>query len=140
MTQHSSQIESVLRRAVQDILSKGLNDPRVRGLVSITKVEVSSDYAEATIWCSVLPAEHGALTLRGIESASHWIRREAAEKVRLRRMPRLQFRLDATLKKQAEVLAAINEGRRRDEADRARNCGDDATRPIEGNPDEESTT
>ena len=29
MTQHSNQIESVLRRAVQDVLLKGLNDPRV---------------------------------------------------------------------------------------------------------------
>ena len=139
MTQHASQIESVLLRAVQDVFSRGLNDPRVRGLVSVTRVELSGDYSEATVWCSILPEEHGALAIRGIESAGRWIRREAAEKVRLRRMPLLRFKLDASLKKQADVLSAINEGRRRDETDRLRRSGD-AARPIADSTDEESTS
>ena len=139
MSQHSNQIESVLRRAVQDVLMRGLNDPRVRGLISVTKVEVSSDYADATIWCSVLPEEHGPLSIRGIESAANWIRREAAEKVRLRRMPRLRFKLDGTLKKQADVMAAIQEGLQRDESDRRRRTGE-MTDPDEAVTDEESTS
>ena len=139
MTQHSNQIESVLRRAVQDVLMKGLNDPRVRGLISVTKVELTSDYAEATIWCSVLPEEHGALSIRGISSAANWIRREAAEKVRLRRMPKLRFKLDGTLKKEAEVMSAIQEGLQRDEADRQRRTGD-MTDPDEAVTDQESTS
>ena len=139
MTQHSNQIESVLRRAVQDVLMKGLNDPRVRGLISVTKVELTSDYAEATIWCSVLPEEHGALSIRGISSAANWIRREAAEKVRLRRMPKLRFKLDGTLKKEAEVMSAIKEGLQRDEADRQRRTGD-MTDPDEAVTDQESTS
>ena len=139
MTQHASQIESVLLRAVQDVFSRGLNDPRVRGLVSVTRVELAGDYSEATVWCSVLPEEHGALSIRGIESAGRWIRREAAEKVRLRRMPQLRFKLDASLKKQADVLSAINEGRRRDERDRLRRASD-AARPIADSTDEESTS
>tara|TARA_B100000405_G_scaffold297117_1_gene252656 strand:- start:147 stop:566 length:420 start_codon:yes stop_codon:yes gene_type:complete len=139
MTQHSNQIESVLRRAVQDVLMRGLNDPRVRGLVSVTRVEVTPDYADATVWCSVLPEEHGALAIRGIESAANWIRREAAEKVRLRRMPRLRFKLDGTLKKQAEVMAAIQEGLQRDESDRQRRTGE-MTDPDETVTDQESTS
>ena len=139
MTQHASQIESVLLRAVQDVFSRGLNDPRVRGLVSVTRVELAGNYSEATVWCSVLPEEHGALSIRGIESAGRWIRREAAEKVRLRRMPQLRFKLDASLKKQADVLSAINEGRRRDERDRLRRASD-AARPIADSTDEESTS
>lgn len=115
MTTHANQIESVLKRSVQDVLSRGLNDPRVRGLVSVTKVEVTSDLREAVIWCSVLPESHADLSLKGIQHASAWIRRTIASKVSIRRMPELVFRLDASLKKQAEVLAAINEGRRRDE-------------------------
>ena len=119
-SQHASQIESVLLRAVQDVLVRGLNDPRVRGLVSVTRVEVTPDYADATIWCSVLPEKHADLSMKGIEHAGSWIRREVSSKVNLRRMPRLRFKLDTGLKKQAEVLGAINEGLRRDEAERAR--------------------
>ena len=60
------------------------------------------------------------------------IRRTVADKVSLRRMP-ASFRLDESLKKQAEVLSAVNEGRRRDEEDRAR-------RDTNGDQDEESTS
>tara|TARA_B100001115_G_scaffold179696_1_gene170897 strand:- start:900 stop:1301 length:402 start_codon:yes stop_codon:yes gene_type:complete len=133
MSTHSHQIESVLKRSVQDVLTRGLNDPRVRGLVSVTKVDVSPDYAEAIVWCSVLPQEHGPLSIKGIEHAATWIRRTVAEKVSLRRMPRLSFRLDESLKRQAEVLSAINEGRRRDDEDRAR-------REANGDQDQESTS
>ena len=99
----------------------------------MTKVDVSPDYAEAIVWCSVLPEQHGPLSIKGIEHAASWIRRTVADKVSLRRMPRLSFRLDESLKKQAEVLSAINEGRRRDEEDRAR-------RDTNGDQDEESTS
>jgi ribosome-binding factor A len=115
MSTHVNQIESVLKRSVQDVLARGLNDPRVRGLVSVTKVDVSPDLAEAVIWCSVLPEEHGPLTVKGIEHAGAWIRRSVASRVSIRRIPRLVFRLDTSLKKQAEIYSAINEGRRRDE-------------------------
>ena len=76
---------------------------------------------------------HATRTLPLIEHAAAWIRRTVADKVSLRRMPRLSFRLDESLKKQAEVLSAINEGRRRDEEDRAR-------RDTNGDQDEESTS
>lgn len=124
MSTHSHQIESVLLRSVQDVLSRGLNDPRVRGLVSVTKVDVSPDYAEAIVWCSVLPHEHGDLTIKGIQHAAAWIRRTVASRVSLRRMPKLSFRLDHSLKKQAEVLSAINEGRQRDEELRLKSSDD----------------
>ncbi len=137
--QHASQIESVLLRAVQDVLVRGLNDPRVRGLVSVTRVEVTPDYSDATIWCSVLPEKHAELSIKGIEHAGAWIRREVSSKVNLRRMPRLRFKLDGTLKKQAEVLSAISEGRRRDEAQRASNSTH-GTGPDEHQGAQEQTT
>ena len=133
MSTHAHQIESVLKRSVQDVLTRGLNDPRVRGLISVTKVDVAPDYSEAIVWCSVLPEEHGPLSIKGIEHAGAWIRRTVAEKVSLRRMPKLVFRLDESLKKQAEVLSAINEGRRRDEELRIR-------RDTNGDQDQESTS
>jgi ribosome-binding factor A len=116
MSQHTEQIESVLHRAVQEIFSRGLNDPRVRGLLSVTDVAVSSDLADATIKVSVMPAEHAELSLHGIRHAAPHIRTLVGRAVRLRRMPRLSFKLDDSLKKEAQVIAAINDARRRDEA------------------------
>jgi ribosome-binding factor A len=111
MTVRIEQIASTLRRAVQDRITRGLNDPRIRGLVSITSVEVAPDLSEAYIGVSVLPGEHAALTLRGLESASGRLRGEIGRAMRLRAMPRLLFRLDDSLKKMAALDAAIRSGR-----------------------------
>ena len=127
MSHHADQVASVIRRAVQDILSRGLNDPRVRGLVSVTRVKLSPDLAEAAIGVSVLPEEHADLAFKGICHATPHIQAEVGRRVALRRVPRIRFTLDRTLKNQAETLAAINRGRRRDAADRLTDSAEDET-------------
>lgn len=108
MSQHTEQVASVIHRNVQDILTRGLNDPRVRGLVSVTGVRVADDLSEARIAISVLPAEHETLTLRGLQSAAAHIRARLGKTMTLRRMPRLIFQIDKALKKQAGVFEAIS--------------------------------
>ena len=107
MAQRTEQIASVIRHAVQRVLSRGVNDPRVRGLVSVTRVEVTPDLADARVYVSILPAEHSELTMHGLRSAAKHVQGEIAGEVSARRMPRLDFRLDESLKKQAEIDAAI---------------------------------
>ena len=108
MSQRTQQLGSLIRRAVQDILIRGLNDPRIRGLVSITNVHISDDLADAMIDVSVLPAEHGPLTLHGLRHAAPHIRRQLSNELSVRRMPRLDFRLDDSLKKAEEVYASLH--------------------------------
>ncbi|MCP3902310.1 MAG: 30S ribosome-binding factor RbfA [Planctomycetes bacterium] len=117
MSHHGDQIESVLCRALQEVLSRGLNDPRVRGLISVTGITLSVDKRDATVMISVLPAERGSSTLHGLKHAAQHLRTEVGKRVRLRRMPRLEFKLDRSLKVEADVLAAID---RAVEADRER--------------------
>jgi len=108
MSVQSDQAVSTLRRAVQEVLSRGLHDPRVRGLVSVTRVDLSTDQGNATVHVSVLPAEHGELTLHGIRHATSYIRSETAKRVAFRRMPALSFRLDNAIKREAEVLGTLS--------------------------------
>lgn len=114
MPQRTDQVASVIRRAVQAVLSKGLNDPRVRGLLSVTRVEVSDDLARAAVLVSVLPAEQADLTLHGLQHAARHIQIRVREMVRMRRMPRLVFRLDESIKREAGIYSAITEARRSD--------------------------
>lgn len=109
MTQRTDQIGSVLRRALQAQISRGLADPRVRGLISITGVSVSPDLADATVRVSVVPAEHEQLTLHGLRHAASHLRARVKPELRLRRVPRLHFQLDPSIKRQAELDAAIRD-------------------------------
>jgi len=114
MVQHREQIASVLRRAVQTVLSRGLADPRVKGMVSVTEVKVSPDLRHATVMVSVLPEDVSKTTMKGLTAAAKHVRHLVSNEVQMRRVPELSFKLDQSLKKQAEVLAALDEaGRRR---------------------------
>ena len=114
MTVQNDQVASVLTRAIQAVLSKGLNDPRVRGMLSVTDVRVSPDMGDATVMISVLPEEHADLTMHGLRHASKHIRTAVGRQVRLRRMPRLSFKLDRSIKRESAVLAAITTAQEND--------------------------
>lgn len=107
MSRRTDQIASLIRRAVQSRLSRGLNDPRVRGLISVTQVTVAADLSEAIILVSVMPAKHAQLTLRGLQSAAAHLRGELGRTARLRHQPRLTFKLDDSMRHAAEAMAAI---------------------------------
>src|SRR5262245_20459949 len=100
MSQRTEQLGSVIQGSVQRLITRGLNDPRIGGLISVTKVEVTDDLAEARVFVSILPAERSELTMHGLHSAAGYVQREVAKDVAARRMPRLSFRLDTSLKRQ----------------------------------------
>ena len=115
MSHRADQIASTIQRAVQIVLARGLQDPRVRGLISVTKVQLDGDLSGAVVHVSVLPGEHGPLSIRGLTHAAARIRSEISGVLRMRRVPRLRFHLDESIKKQAAFEAALAEGRRGDE-------------------------
>lgn len=111
MSVRTDRVNSTLRRALQDAIARGINDPRVRGLITVTGVEVSPDLRTAIVRVSVLPESAQELTLHGLSSAAGMLRRQIGETVRMRRVPELTFHLDDSLKRQARVLSAIAKAR-----------------------------
>lgn len=120
------QVGVLLQRTLQERLVKGLNDPRYRGMVSILEVRVSPDLADATVFVSVLPAERGPLTLAALEHARGHLAAHLRKAIRLRRVPRLSFRLDDRLKKAASLESAIRAG----VADVAEDAAEDDSLPT----------
>ena len=116
MTQRTEQVASTLKRAIQVVIARGLSDPRIGGLITITRVEVTPDLADATVYCSITPNEHEELSMHGLKAASRWVRRRAADHVRIRRMPKLHFRADKKIRREQEVMASIEQARMEDEA------------------------
>ncbi|MEM8738032.1 MAG: 30S ribosome-binding factor RbfA [Planctomycetota bacterium] len=113
MSQRQKQIESLLHRAVASVLQRGLADPRIKGLVSVTRVDVSPDLKNATVFVSVTPDQYESRTLHGLKDATMHIQRQVKTAVSLRLVPHLRFEIDHDLKRQAELFAAIDEGMKR---------------------------
>lgn len=110
MTIKTEQAASVLKRAISEVLSRRMSDPRIVGVVSITHVDVAPDFKSAMVYVSVLPEKYEKRTLAGLQHAAGHIYSKVCDAVRMRIVPRLMFRLDATMKKQAKVFDAIREG------------------------------
>ena len=113
MSQRQKQVEELLQRAVAGVLQRGLADPRIKGMVSVTKVDVSPDLKNAKVLVSVLPEKHESATMHGLQDATRHIQQQVKKAVALRVVPHLRFAIDHDLKKQAAVLAAIDEGMKR---------------------------
>lgn len=108
MSRRTEQMASTLLRALQEIITRGLQDPRVSGLITVTGLRVSEDKREATVMVSVLPADRQELTMHGLRAAVPHIRHQLGEMVDMRNTPNLSFKLDGSLKKQAGVIAAMS--------------------------------
>jgi ribosome-binding factor A len=107
MSHRLAQIESTLKRALAQVLSQQLSDPRVAGMVSITRITVSPDLHDAYVYVSIIPARYQKRTMFGLRHATVHIHALLCQAVRMRNVPHLEFRLDESLKRQAEVDLAL---------------------------------
>ena len=110
MSHRRDQVAADIRRVVSEVLGRGLHDERIKGLISVTEVRVSPDLSQATVCVSVLPAKHERTTLRGLKHAAPRLRATVSRSLRLRRVPRLVFEIDHSLKRAAELDRALAAG------------------------------
>jgi ribosome-binding factor A len=114
MSFRKQQVESTLKRAIAAVLTRELADPRIEGLISVTRVSVSPDLHEAMVFISVVPAKNQSKAIHGLRHAAGHIHSLVGKHVAMKAVPRLDFRLDETLKKQADVFQAIQRGLERE--------------------------
>ena len=88
-------------------LIPAVKDPRVSGMISVTAVETTPDLRYAKAYISVLDKENGERVLKGLRSASGWLRRELGSALRLRYTPELVFQLDDSIDKGAHILELL---------------------------------
>ncbi|MEY4118200.1 MAG: hypothetical protein RLZZ116_1528 [Planctomycetota bacterium] len=127
-----AQVAGEVRRALQAELARGLNDPRVQGMVSITEVVLTPDLTEARVRVSVLPEDRASLTLSGLRAAAGFLRRRVMDETRIGRVPRIEFELDARLKREAALDAALRAG------GTAAGAGEDAGNQSESKTEDKS--
>ena len=94
-----------------------LKDPRVSatGMVSIIRVDTTGDLRYARIYISALDKSQEKEVLKGLKSASGFLRRELGKALQLRYTPELLFLPDDSIQHGAHILEVLRQVERRDE-------------------------
>lgn len=88
---------------------RNVKDPRLgKSMLSITGVETTSDLRYAQIYISALNIENEKELLKGLKSASGFLRHELGQALNLRYTPELQFHIDRTIEHGAHISKIIN--------------------------------
>ncbi len=99
------------------MLTKTLKDPRI-GFVTITRVSVSEDCRRANVYFSVAGSlEEKESSLRGLNSAKGYVRRELGRRIRLKYTPDILFHFDPSIEYAIhieEIFHRIREEKGRD--------------------------
>ena len=86
-----------LKRELSIILQEDLKDPRI-GLITITRIDLTGDLRHARIYFSILGDEKEKISsIEGIESAAGYIRKLIGERLKLKYVPELSFKLDRSI-------------------------------------------
>ena len=90
-------------------LLRTVKDPRVQDvMISITRVETTPDLRWAKVYVSFLEEHRAAEAMKGLKSASGYLRREISRSIQLRYTPELQWALDDSITYGARMLKLIN--------------------------------
>ena len=105
-----------IQRISEDILRElsgilpTLKDPRISGLLSIVRVEVTNDLSYAKIHVSAVEGILAAKeAVKGLKSASGFIRRELGARMDLRKIPELIFIADDSIARSARISELLEQ-------------------------------
>ena len=109
MSQRTERIDELLRQEIGRALEREVADPGI-GFVTVTDVETSPDLAHAKVWVSVIGSEdQRKATLAALRRAMPFVRHGLGSKIRLRRIPELEVRLDDSTERGTRVLHLLDE-------------------------------
>lgn len=88
-----------------NIILREVKDPRVSGMLSIVKVEVSNDLSYAKVYISAIEGiEVAQQSVKGLKAASGFIRGRLGSSLHLRKTPELKFIADDSIEKGMELF------------------------------------
>lgn len=110
MSRRQKQINQAIRREISELIFRGVNDPRIKGIISVTEVHVTPDLTQARVFISAMGSEEEKIEMfEGLNAASGFLRRELGTRLRMRYIPRLIFKRDDSIEHGEQLLRLIEQ-------------------------------
>jgi len=93
-----------IRQELSEMLARGeVHDPGI-GFLTLTRVKVSADLQHAHVYYTTLGDSRARLdTAQALDRATPFFRRQIGSRLRLRRVPEIEFRFDETIEHQDRI-------------------------------------
>ncbi len=102
-------IADQMQRELADLFLHEIKDPRVKQ-VTITAVEVSSDYSHAKVFYTTLGSQEDKfLVEKGLGNANGFLRSSLSHRIKLRVVPQLHFIYDESVERGMYLSKLIDE-------------------------------
>ncbi len=101
----------MIKESVSDAIAHHLNDPRIEGFVSVTRVDVAPNMRKADVYVSIFGEDETGQrkTFAAIEHARSRIQSLLADDMNSKFCPVLHFYRDEKFKKTIEIMRLIDE-------------------------------
>ena len=110
-------VQEALRQEISKVALEEIKDPRV-GFLTITRVELTKDLRYAKVYFSVLGgAKEKALALKGLNSAKGYIKGVVADRISLRLVPEISFRIDESIEHTEEIYNLFKRIKKKDKGE-----------------------
>lgn len=108
MSIRTDRLGSTIQRELAQIILRELNDPRLTGMPSITRVKVASDLSTADVYITVMgTVGQQKAALNALKHSAGLMRTRLTGALYIRQAPYLRFHLDENLRKELEVQALL---------------------------------
>ncbi len=110
-TRRQEKVARVVKEAVSDAIANHLNDPRIEGFVSVTRVDMAADLRNADVYLSILGKNDTAQnrTFTAISHAKKRIQSLVAGRMQSKFCPVLHLYMDEKFKKTLEIMKLIEQ-------------------------------
>ncbi|MBD5142535.1 MAG: 30S ribosome-binding factor RbfA [Oscillospiraceae bacterium] len=99
----NSRMSEDIRRELPDIFRQ-VKDPRVSNMLSVVRVELAGDGSHCKVYISsLLGMEDTKQSVKGLQSASGFIRRELFARLKMKKSPEFHFIADDSIARGAEI-------------------------------------
>ena len=108
MSRRTEMLGSTIQKELAQIIMRELNDPRLVGMPSITRVKVSPDLSVADVYVTIMGTEgQQNAALNALRHSAGMMRTKLTKFLSLRQSPYLKFHIDENLKKEIAVLETL---------------------------------
>jgi ribosome-binding factor A len=98
-----------IRSEIASLLARDVRDPGI-GFVTITRVQVTPDLQQARVYYTALGDEQGRRnTAQALDRAAPFLRRQIGSRLRLKRVPELEFLYDESIAGQDRIEQLLNQ-------------------------------